>query len=183
MKIKKIIATNKLNEKIILTSPTLKDAEQLAEHANKVFAETKFLSRGIEEGIKNKEDEEKWITTINENKSSFIICAKLNNKIVGIGNISSSGKGLRFRHICTLGISIQKEFWGRGIGKLLMTALIENAIKLGYERIKLDVAGTNYTAQNLYKKFGFIEYGRLKNAMKYNDNTYEDMINMIKKLD
>ena len=183
MKIKKIIKLNKLNEKIILTSPTLKDAEQLAEHANKVFAETRFLSRGIEEGIKNKEDEEKWITAINESKSSFIICAKLNNKIVGIGNISSNGKGLRFRHICNLGISIQKEFWGKGIGKLLMSALIENAQKLGYELIRLDVAGTNYTAQNLYKKFGFVEYGRLKNAMKYNDNTYEDMINMIKKLD
>ena len=63
-----------------------------------------------------------------------------------------------------------------------MTALIENAQKLGYELIRLDVAGTNCTAQNLYKKFGFIEYGRLKNAMKYNDNTYEDMINMIKEL-
>lgn len=182
MKIKEKIEITKTGKEIIITSPNIEDAKDLAEHANKVFSETKFLLSGIEDGIKKEEDEIRWIDDVNNSLRSFILVAKFNNKIVGVGNVSQKSSKFRTIHRCGLGISIQKEFCGYGIGNILMSLMINNAKLLNYEQIELSVAEKNFIAQNLYKKFGFIEYGKLKNALKYEDNTYDNLIYMVKNL-
>lgn len=50
----------------------------------------------------------------------------------------------------------------------------------GYEQAELTVVGGNERAIHLYESFGFTEYGRLKNANKYDDGTYADDILMVK---
>ncbi len=135
MKIKEKIEITKTGKKIIITSPNIEDAKDLTEHANKVFSETKFLLSGIEDGIKKEEDEIKWIDDVNNSSGSFILIAKYNNKIVGIGNISQKSSKFRIRHRCGLGISIQKEFCGYGIGNILMSLMINNARLLNYNKL------------------------------------------------
>ena len=64
-----------------------------------------------------------------------------------------------------------------GIGSALMEFLMGEAEKLGAEKIVLDVAAFNTAAIALYKKFGFVEEGRLKNEIKV-DGVYEDIVFM-----
>ena len=89
MKIKEITKVLKTGEKILLFCPTINDTQQLVDHANKVFAETKFLSLGEEDGNKTTENEIKWIESIVKAERSFIVAGKIDDKVISLCNISA----------------------------------------------------------------------------------------------
>ncbi len=76
-------------------------------------------------------------------------------------------------HICTL--AIRPEWQGRGLGELLLLALIERAMRRDAEVVTLEVRVTNLKAQNLYVKCGFKTVGKRKGY--YSDN-HEDALIM-----
>ncbi len=49
---------------------------------------------------------------------------------------------------------------GRGIGELMLLAMIERSIELGAHEVTLEVRVSNTVAQNLYRKYGFEVVGR-----------------------
>ena len=51
----------------------------------------------------------------------------------------------------------------RGVGKQMMTVLIEEAAKLGLVTLFLEVRESNIAARTLYKSLGFVEDGVRKN--------------------
>ena len=60
-------------------------------------------------------------------------------------------------------IAVKKEYRGKGYGKMLMNALIEDAKKQNIKAMTLEVRVTNKSAIALYKKLGFKEAGIRKN--------------------
>mgnify|MGYP000875871221 CR=1 FL=1 len=58
------------------------------------------------------------------------------------------------------GVTVDATLRGRGIGKLLMNAVIEHAAALSFKQIKLGVIDTNASAIALYEKVGFTVAGR-----------------------
>ncbi|MCX6595217.1 MAG: GNAT family N-acetyltransferase [Acidobacteria bacterium] len=52
---------------------------------------------------------------------------------------------------------VRPEFHGRGLGKQLLTAAIEQAMALGYQRMWLDTVPQLTTAIELYRRWGFRE--------------------------
>ncbi len=75
-------------------------------------------------------------------------------------------------HICTLGV--RPECRGRGLGELLLAALIERALARQACVITLEVRVTNLVAQNLYHKYGFQVVGQRKRY--YSDNGEDALI-------
>lgn len=77
------------------------------------------------------------------------------------------------RHVASLGMSVDRGWRGRGIGSALMTEAFRWARWAGIEKIALTVYPHNQRAINLYKKYGFVEEGRLsghsKKAYGYDD--------------
>jgi ribosomal protein S18 acetylase RimI-like enzyme len=67
---------------------------------------------------------------------------------------------------------VLKDFWGKGIGFTIMGMIIDEARKMGYEQVELEVVADNIRAFSLYKKFGFEIYGVRKNSFKYRDGRY-----------
>ena len=76
-------------------------------------------------------------------------------------------------HVASLGMSVDKEWRGHGVGSALMSQAFRWARWAGIEKLALTVYPHNDRAQNLYKKFGFLEEGRLtghsKKAYGYED--------------
>ncbi|MGZ5293731.1 MAG: diaminopimelate decarboxylase [Actinomycetota bacterium] len=64
-------------------------------------------------------------------------------------------------HVATLGISVAPDRRGRGIGAALLDESIRWARSVGVEKIVLSVYPTNTAAISLYRRFGFVDEGRL----------------------
>ena len=68
---------------------------------------------------------------------------------------------------------------GRGIGELMLLAMIERGIELGAGEVTLEVRVTNRVAQSLYRKYGFEVVGRRKGY--YRDNNEDaDLMTALK---
>ncbi|MDJ0648245.1 MAG: ribosomal protein S18-alanine N-acetyltransferase [Xenococcaceae cyanobacterium MO_188.B19] len=103
------------------------------------------------------------------NSSILLLFLKQDNleaKLIGLGCLWSI---VEEAHITLLGI--HPDHQGQGLGKLLLTSLLQNAVARKLERATLEVKTTNYVAIALYKKFGFKVAGRRK---KYYPKTGED---------
>ena len=69
-------------------------------------------------------------------------------------------------HIST--IASDEQWRGRGIGELMLLAMIERGIELGAGEVTLEVRVTNRVAQSLYRKYGFEVVGQ--RPRYYRDN-------------
>ena len=70
-------------------------------------------------------------------------------------------------HIST--IAVAKKWRGRGLGELLLTAMIEQALGMQAVMVTLEVRVTNTVAQNLYRKYGFVVTGTRPRYYRDND--------------
>ncbi|HZO73774.1 MAG TPA: ribosomal protein S18-alanine N-acetyltransferase [Ktedonobacteraceae bacterium] len=75
-------------------------------------------------------------------------------------------------HITT--IAIHPDYRRKGLGELLLLSLIDIAYTIGAKWVTLEVRVSNYTAQNLYRKYGFHESG--VRHRYYSDNQEDALI-------
>lgn len=64
---------------------------------------------------------------------------------------------------------------GRGIGRLLVSALIDDVRMAGLELLILGVRGNNHGAIALYEDLGFREWGRLPSGIAVGDERFDDV--------
>ena len=81
------------------------------------------------------------------------------------------------RHVATLGMLVIAKWRGLGVGTALMDEAMRWARSAGVERVELTVYPHNDAAIALYRKFGFVEEGRLVRHAKKSYG-YEDEILM-----
>ena len=84
-------------------------------------------------------------------------------------------------HVGILGMGVLEDLRGRGLGTRLMRASLESA-RERWEQVELSVYGSNRYAQQLYRRFGFVERGRFPRGRKV-DGVYDDVILMSLDLD
>lgn len=155
---KEIVLRN--NKSCLIRNGYTSDALEVIDIFNQTHAETDFLLSYPEENSHSYDIEVEFLKACEESKYDVELLAILDGKIVGTAGISLVGYKYKVKHRSELGISIKKEYWGLGIGKALMEACIECAKNAGLAQLELDVVADNHSAIALYKKFGFIEFGR-----------------------
>ena len=84
----------------------------------------------------------------------------MEGRVVGLAGIKSVGTQEKVRHRAEFGISVDRDFWGLGIGRGLTEACVACAKQAGYAQLELDVVTANHRAIALYQSVGFVEYGR-----------------------
>ena len=75
-----------------------------------------------------------------------------------------------------LNIAITPTEQGRGLGKVMLEWLIEEARKQGSEMVFLEVRASNVTAQGLYQDMGFNEIGERKGYYRVKGGRREDAL-------
>ena len=103
--------------------------------------------------------------------------------IVGSAGISPVGSKRKLRHRAEFGVTVEKSFWGRGIGRALTEACISLARQAGYLQLELDAVGENHTALSLYQSVGFREYGRNPWGFRTKDGRWQELVLMRLELD
>ncbi len=77
------------------------------------------------------------------------------------------------RHVATIGLAVAADHRGRGVGTALMTEAFRWGRSVGVEKIVLSVYPYNVAAIALYRRFGFVEEGRLVGHSRKSSG-YED---------
>ncbi|EKN41542.1 GNAT family acetyltransferase, partial [Clostridium botulinum CFSAN001627] len=123
------------------------------------------------------EDFEKLIYKDSIGEKTIFLVAEVEGKIIGFSRCQGS-KLSRFRHKAEFGICISKEYWGYGIGRVLLENILIWADVVGIEKISLTVVQTNTRAIQLYKKYGFVEEGLLIKDRIHKDGNYYNTVMM-----
>ena len=77
-----------------------------------------------------------------------------------------------------LGMMVAAEWRGRGVGTALVAAALDAARGRGLHKVTLGVFPHNEAAIALYRKFGFVEEGRLRNHIRRASGELWDVIEM-----
>ena len=164
---------------IILRNARPDEAQMLIDYLKIVTGETRFLMCGPDEVQYTIEQEEKFIEEHNEAADKLLLLAFVDGEYAG--NCSFQGKtgGRREAHRAGLGIALFQKFTGRGLGRLMLKRLLEEARAKGYEQAELTVVDGNTRAYRLYESVGFKECGRIPRANKFGEGDYADDIVMV----
>ena len=162
----------------LIGNATAHDAEEVLALYNKVNNETNFLLKYPDEKGFSIEEEKSFLSQKEESAAEVQLCALVGDVIVGLASVSTIGAREKIRHRAELGVSIEKDYWSLGIGSALTAASIECAISAGYQQLELEVVLDNKNAIALYKKMGFIEYGRNPRGFASRSSGYQELILM-----
>lgn len=117
--------------------------------------------------------EEAFLTEIKENKLAQYFALEVDNQLVAYGGIWLI---IDEGHITN--IAVREKYRGLGLGSKILEALIYYCKLKEIKSMTLEVRKSNIIAQNLYKKYGFVEAGI---RPKYYGDNKEDAVIMWRK--
>lgn len=155
------------------------DAEQLVPFVQRLAEEEPppYIVMGPGEFTLTVEQERQVLADYAAADNCVFLVAEVGKQVVGILNCKGGTRRAN-RHEVVLGISVAREWRGRGVGKKLMARAIEWARGTGIvTRIELRVFVRNEVARHLYESFGFEVEGCCRRAI-YRDGVYFDNLVM-----
>jgi diaminopimelate decarboxylase len=93
-------------------------------------------------------------------REAQIVAVDAGDRVVGHVYIQREAHPVT-RHVATLGIAVSADARGRGVGTVLMAEALRWARSVDVDKVVLSVYPHNRGAMALYRKFGFVEEGRL----------------------
>ena len=167
---------------IQIRSAQKSDARGLLDLILECVVTSPYLSLSEGEIDNDIEAEQRWLDNAIEDDNVCMLVALSDNHIVA--NVELRIKPLqKVKHWGELGITIKESFRGKGLGKQLLTELIDfakNEKQLEY--VRLSVFENNKNAISLYDKLGFEKCGVIRDSFKYKNLSYDNEIIMIKRL-
>lgn len=107
----------------------------------------------------------------------FLLVAEIEGKVIGCGGLVRQ-KSPRRAHAADIGVTVHDGYAGRGAGRALVGALIEQAdLWLNISRLELVVYCDNERAIRLYESFGFEREGLLR-AYAWREGAWADCFAM-----
>ncbi|WP_027208765.1 GNAT family N-acetyltransferase [Butyrivibrio hungatei] len=181
MKYNKII-TLKNGREALLRNGEYADGEAVFVNFNETHAETDYLLSYPDENSFDAQQEAEFLKEKTESPNEIEIVAVVDGVAAGTAGIEAVGSKYKLKHRAELGIAILKEYWGLGLGKALMEACIECAKEAGYTQLELNAVAENERAVALYKKMGFVEYGRNPRGFNSRVSGYQEVVYMLLEL-
>jgi len=155
------------------------DAEHIIQYVQRLSEEpVSNITISPGEFTPSVEVEKRIISEFASSENSILLVAEMRGKIIGTLNCRGRKDRNAIRHVVSLGMSVDRNWRGQGIGSLLMADAIEWAKGTGFiKRIELLVFERNEVAIHLYQKFGFEIEGKHRKAI-YRDGVYLDNLTM-----
>ena len=179
---KGVVLQKKLEGKnLVIRYPKDGDAPSLLKYINLLSKKKTFIRfQGEQLSLEEESEYLKSLLEKIKKNDAVQLSVFVDGELVGVSAITMKDKVEK--HIGVFGISVAKEYRGKGIGKLLMNSLFKEAGKrLGLlEMVTLSVFANNTLAVSMYEKFGFVKYGKLPKGIIYNKGKYVDDLLMYK---
>ena len=165
-------------KEIIFQEAEPADASAFLAFMNKVAQETDYLVMD-ETGFPYSEEETAEILFQSlEKDNRLCLVAKIEDEIIGVVNVRADSP-YRISHIGTIFIAVLKDYWGHGIGRILLEDVVAWAeeVKL-LNRLELTVQVRNERAVYLYQSCGFEIEGLQKRGARTDEGEWLDLYYM-----
>ena len=155
---------------MIIRDTRIEDAAAVASMIDLVARERRFLAGTV--GF-SEEATRSFIAALRSANAVHLV-AELEGSLVGWCDISPSPfEGME--HVGRLGMGVKRECRGKGMGKRLLEAALLQGFGGRFQRIELEVFGSNRTAVQLYESAGFVLEGKKRAARKL-DGVCDDLL-------
>ena len=161
-----------------LRNGTASDGQALLDVFNLTHEQTDFLLTYPEEHSYTAQQEAAFLQEKTDSTDEIELLAELDGKVVGSAGINCVGRKEKIRHRAEFGISVDKAYWGLGIGRALTEACVECAKKAGYVQLELEAVAENRPAIALYESVGFEEYGRNPRGFRSRFTGWQEVVLM-----
>ena len=165
-------------QELLVRNASASDARALRDVMQRTHAETDYLLSYPDEQSVDEEQEARSLAETEHSNNEVELVAVVDGKIVGSAGVSAVRSRRKVAHRARFGISVLKEYWGMGIGRVLMEASIDCARQAGYTQLELEVVADNERAVSLYRRAGFEEYGRNPRGYRSADAGYQELVHM-----
>lgn len=172
----RIILKNGKN--LLLRNAEASDGEAVLENFNQTHAETDWLLTYPDESTFTVEKESLFLERKAASPNEIELVAVVDDKIVGTAGVDALGTRYKMTHRAEFGVSVLREYWGLGIGRAMVEACIGCAREAGYVQLELSVVADNARAVSLYRKAGFVEYGRNPKGFRSRTSGYQEVVSM-----
>ena len=166
----------------LIKNPEPDEAAEVVRSFITTHGETEFLSSYPDEAPLTEESERKFIESRNADERAIELCAYIDGVIVATAGFSPVGRYEKLRHRAEYGVSVERAYWGRGIGRALTDACIQCAVSAGFTQLELEAVADNKSAISLYESAGFVEYGRNPKGFKPRSGGWQEIVLMAKDL-
>lgn len=162
-------------EEVIFGEAQLEDAAGLAQLLMEVATESDFLTRDDDSPYMTPDETATFIANRLASPNQVCLIAKIGQRVIGVLNIAAASH-TRVNHIGDVFMAVSKDFWGYGLGQILMEEAIDWAEHSGIiRRLELTVQARNERAVHLYQKFGFEIEGTKKRGAKTKNGEFLDV--------
>lgn len=152
---------------------SVEDVRGVLDFVLTISEETDFLSFGPGEFELTELEEREFIRKSLATDNQLFLVGSIDDEIVALLTFSG-GRRPRIRHAGEFGISVKKQYWGLGIGTLMLETLIDWARNTRIvKKINLRVRTDHHRAILLYERKGFVIEGTIRNEI-FLDGKYYD---------
>ena len=167
----------------ILRNGTDRDAAASLDVFIRTHAQTDWLLTYPDEIRLTPQQQAQYLQAKTESGDEIEVLAVIDGNVVGTAGIERAGAADKVKHRAQFGVSVDREYWGLGVGRALTRACIECARKAGYAQLELDVVAENAHAIALYRSEGFTEYGRNPRGFRSRQTGWQSLVLMRLELD
>ena len=154
------------------------DAQTLLDLIVLTHSQTDYLLAYPDERRFTPEQEAEYLKGLLESDREIMLLAEIDGTLCGCLGLTAIGGRYKVRHRAEFGISVDEAFWGLGIGKMLMEAVIACAKLAHYTQLELSVVADNERAVSMYQKIGFVEFGRNPKGFLSRFSGYQTLVEM-----
>jgi len=147
---------------LLIREVAVEDARAVLDYVEGISGESDFLSFGPGEFELTEAEEEDFLRKCYDSDNQLYIVGLIDDTIVSTLTFSA-GRRPRVRHSGEFSMSVRKQYWGLGIGSLMLDTLIDWARGTQIvKKINLRVRTDNQRAILLYEHKGFAKEGTIR---------------------
>ena len=114
----------------------------------------------LETELRTPEERAAWLAA--KSPRHPVIVAEDNGHLIGWGSLNQFNPREAYRHVVDFSIYVERAYRGKGIGKVMLTRLIELAREHGFHKMVLSAFPDNSGGMALYERMGFRTVGVYK---------------------
>lgn len=150
-------------------------AQDILDYLNAVAGESDYLTFGLNEFGLSLEEEQSIIKDCLDNDNSLMLIGFVDKKIISQLFVAVSSRP-RLSHIGYLGLTVSKAYWRQAVGSQMLAEAINWAKKKQLVKLQLQVRIDNVGAIHLYKKYGFVVEGSIKESLNIDGHYFDELL-------